>query len=74
MWHVSGWIIAVVAAVLLWGCGSEQDKMERGAVVDREVAAPESDREMEMTEAERRKAEMYEEEDRENELFEEAEK
>ena len=68
----SGWIAAAGAAVLLAGCGSEQDKMERGVAVDREVAVPESQTELDMTEAERRAAERDEEKKREAKLFEES--
>jgi hypothetical protein len=68
----SGWIAAAGAAVLLAGCGSEQDKMERGVAVDREVAVPESEKELDMTEAERRAAERDEEKKREARLFEES--
>jgi hypothetical protein len=68
----SGWIAAAGAAVLLAGCGSEQDKMERGVAVDREVAVPESEKELGMTEAERRAAERDEEKKREARLFEES--
>jgi hypothetical protein len=69
----SGWVVAAGAAVLLAGCGSEQDEMERGLVVDREVAAPESEDELGMTEAERRAAEEDEEQEREARLFDESE-
>ena len=68
----SGWIAAAGAVVLLAGCGSEQDKMERGVAVDREVAVPESQTELDMTEAERRAAERDEEKKREAKLFEES--
>ena len=66
-----GWIISAGAVLLLAGCGSDQDKMERGIAVDREVAVPESEKELEMTEAERRAAEREEEERREARRMEE---
>ena len=65
-------IVSAGTAALLAGCGSDQDKMERGIATDREVAAPESERELEMTEAERRAAEDDEEEAKEARLFEES--
>ena len=67
-----GLIVSIGAAVLLAGCGSDQDKMERGLVVDSEVAAPESAKELGMTEAERRAAEDAEEKAREARLFKES--
>jgi len=70
----SGWIVAAGAAVLLAGCGSEQSKMERGVAVDREVNVPQSEKELSMTEAERRAAEMDEEKKREAKLFEESQR
>jgi 2-keto-4-pentenoate hydratase len=38
------WMIPAGAALLLAGCGSDADKMERGIAVDREVAVPGEDR------------------------------
>lgn len=42
------------------GCGSEQSKMDRGDVVDREVAVPDSTADDAMTEAEREARETAE--------------
>jgi len=39
----------------LGACGSEESKMERGVAVDEEEAVPSSDKELEMTEEERKK-------------------
>jgi len=61
MRHKSGWIVSAGAAVLLAGCGSDPDKMERGIATGPEVAVPESEKELGMTEAERRAAEEDEE-------------
>lgn len=69
----SAGMLAAGMALLAAGCGSEQSKMERGVVVDREVAAPESERELEMTEAERRAAEQAQDKKKEAQLFEESE-
>ena len=63
-------ILAAGAALLAAGCGPEQEKMERGVVVDREVAVPDSERELRMTETERRAANEAEEEARESQVFE----
>ncbi len=68
----SRWIVSAGAAVLLAGCGSDPDKMERGIATGPEVAVPESEKELGMTEAERRAAEDEEERDREVRLFEES--
>lgn len=68
----SGLLVAAGAVVLLAGCGSDQDKMERGIATGPEVAVPESERELGMTEAERRAAEREEEQEREAKLFEES--
>lgn len=70
----SGIIVSAGAAVLLVGCGSEQSKMERGVAVDREVNVPQSEKELDMTEAERRAAEREEEKKREAKLFEESQR
>ena len=69
---VFGWIVSVGAAVLLAGCGSDQDKLERGVAVGPEVAVPESEKELRMTESERRAAEDEEEDKRAAELFKES--
>lgn len=63
-------ILAAGLALLVAGCGSEQDKMERGVVVDREVAVPDSNRELEMTTKQRKAANEATEEARESEVFE----
>lgn len=65
-------IVLAGTAVLLSGCGSDQDKMERGLVTEPEVAAPESEKELEMTEAERRAAELDEEQEQEAKLLKES--
>ena len=57
----SGWIVSVAAAVILAGCGSDPDKMERGIASDPEVAVPQSEKELGMTEAERRAQEEADE-------------
>ena len=69
---VFGWIVSAGAAVLLAGCGSDQDKLERGVATGPEVAVPESEKELRMTESERRAAEDEEEDKRAAELFEES--
>lgn len=72
----SAWIFTAGVALLLGACGSEESKMERGAVVDREVAVPQSKKELGMTEQERRAAEQAQEEKKEDEedrLFDESE-
>ena len=60
---------ALLAAVWLFGCGSEQSKLERGIAVDREEAVPEAAGELGETAAERRERIEKEDEERENELF-----
>jgi hypothetical protein len=70
----SGWIVSAGAAVLLVGCGSDQDKLERGIATGPEVAVPESEKELGMTEAERRADEEKEEKEREARLFEESQR
>ncbi len=65
-------VLAAGLGLLALGCGSEQEKMDRGVVVDREVAVPESDRELEKTEKQRQAAEEAEVEKRESERVEEA--
>ena len=55
-----GWIVAAGTAALLAACGSDQDKMERGVATGPEVAVPQSEKELEMSEAERRAAEVAE--------------
>jgi hypothetical protein len=69
---VFGWIVSAGAAVFLAGCGSDQDKLERGVATGPEVAVPESEKELRMTESERRAAEDEEEDKRAAELFEES--
>jgi hypothetical protein len=70
----SGWIVSAAAAVLIAGCGSDQDKLERGIATGPEVAVPESEKELGMTEAERRAAEEKEDEEREARRFEESQR
>jgi hypothetical protein len=62
------------SAVLLAGCGSDKDKLERGIATEPEVAVPESVKELEMTEAERRAAEEAEEAAQEARGFEESQR
>ena len=55
----SRWLVLGLALVGLMtpgplGCGSEDNKMERGLVVDQEEAVPESTKELQMTETERK--------------------
>jgi len=57
-------ILAVGIAMLVAACGSSESKLERGIETGSEVAVPESDAELGMTEAERRAAEIAEEEGR----------
>jgi hypothetical protein len=45
--------IVLIAACFALACGSQEDKMERGLTVDREMAAPGTAAEYDMTEAER---------------------
>jgi hypothetical protein len=67
-----GLIVVAGAAAILAGCGSDQDKMERGIATAPEVAVPQSKKELEMTEAERRAAAVDEDEEQEAKLFEES--
>jgi len=60
-----GIILMVGVVGLLAACGSDADKRERGIATGPEVAVPESEAELEMTEAERRAAENEEEEEQE---------
>jgi hypothetical protein len=57
-----GLALAFIAAGGPLGCGSEESKMERGLTVSPEEAVPMDEKEMEMTEAERRAKEAREEE------------
>lgn len=66
------WMLAAGGMLCLAGsvgCGSEQDKMERGVVVDREVNEPESTHELDMTQKERQAADQAQEEKKENKEF-----
>ncbi len=66
-------IIRVLGMVgLLAACGSDADKLERGIATDPEVAVPESEAELDMTEAERRAGENEEEEEQEAKLIDES--
>jgi hypothetical protein len=55
-------------------CGSEQSKLDRGMVVDPEVAVPNSPREDTLTEAQRLEQEEDEEDARSKARFDEAQK
>lgn len=68
----SGWIVSAVAALLLAGCGSDQNKRERGIATVPEVAVPESAEELGMTEAERQAENEEEEEKLEDRIFNES--
>jgi hypothetical protein len=66
-------LLAVPALLLApLGCGSEQSKMDRGVVVDREEAVPGSAADFDMTEAERRAKEEAEVEKKEAAAMEES--
>lgn len=65
--------LGALAAPGALGCGSEQSKMERGVVVDREVAVPDSQKELDMTQTERKKREEREVEQKETNEFDESE-
>ena len=66
-------IILVIGMVgLLAACGSDADKLERGIATDPEVAVPESEAELDVTEAERRAGENEEEEEQEAKLIDES--
>jgi hypothetical protein len=68
-------LFALVAGVAWLGCGrSEQGELERGLTVDREQAAPDSNRELEEPEAKRNKQLDKEEDQRSEQLFDEAER
>jgi hypothetical protein len=68
-----GFVLGLAVAVLVMGgplgCGSEESKMDRGVVVEREVAAPESAKDLDMTEAERRAQEERQTEAKEEKEF-----
>lgn len=65
-------ILVVGMVGLLAACGSDADKPERGIATDPEVAVPESEAELDMTEAERRAGENEEEEEQEAKLIDES--
>ena len=65
-------ILILGLGVALLGCGSEESKMERGLVVDDEMAAPGTEQEYEMTAEERRKQIEDEESMTEAEAFDRA--
>jgi outer membrane biogenesis lipoprotein LolB len=67
-----GLVVLASAAALLAGCGSDEDKMARGLSTSSEVAVPISEKQLEMTEAERRAAAEDEEERQEAKLFKES--
>jgi hypothetical protein len=64
--------IAIATATLLLGCGSPEDKRDRGLTVGQEDAVPSSDRELGMTEAERQKQKLAEDSVEEREAFDRA--
>jgi len=71
-WIVLGLALAALLTGVPFACGSEQSKLDRGAVVDQEEAVPESNKDLEMTEAERHAREVQQEEKKEAKEFEEA--
>jgi hypothetical protein len=71
MRRATAWILAGGAALLVAGCGSQKSEMERGVTVDQEVAAPESDKQLDMTDEERKAKENAEVENREAEIVDE---
>lgn len=64
--------IALAAACLLLGCGSQESKLDRGLVVGEEEAAPLSNQELGMTEDEREKQNVEEETVEERKAFQQA--
>lgn len=66
-------IIALMAVFSLPGCGSEENKLNRGVVVDREEAVPGTAHEFDMTDAERQQQLMDEDAKREAEDMDQAE-
>lgn len=66
---VGAGLAALGLGLSLLCCGSEESKMERGVVVDREEAVPGSAAEYDMTEAQRRAKEDAEEEKQEQALM-----
>ena len=66
--------IAIALASLGLACGSEESRMERGVAVDEEVAAPSSEGEDALDEAQRRAEEESEEERASAERFDEAQR
>jgi hypothetical protein len=71
-WIVLGLALAFLATGVPLGCGSEQSKLDRGLVVDQEQAVPESNKDLRMTEAQRRAQEEREVEKKEAKEIEEA--
>lgn len=70
-------LLAPLGLLLAFGalaCGSEESKMERGAAVDPEVAAPDSPQEDDLTDAQRLEQEDDEEDARSKARFDEAQK
>ena len=59
-WIVPGLVLLGLVTGGPLGCGSEENKMERGLVADQEQAVPESTKELQMTETERRAKEKRE--------------
>jgi hypothetical protein len=52
-WLALGLVLAGLVTAGPLGCGSEENKVERGLAVDQEEAVPESAKELQMTETER---------------------
>jgi len=73
-WIVLGLALAGLVSGGPFGCGGEENKIERGLVVEPEEAVPESDKYLEMTEAERRAQEEHKMEKKEAEEFDESQR
>jgi hypothetical protein len=71
-WIVLGLVLAGVVAGGPSGCGSKEDRAERGLVVNDENAVPESNKYEDMTEAQRRAREEHALEKKEAEEFNES--
>ena len=65
-------LVTLATAVALFGCGSEESKMERGMATGQEKAVPSATDELDMSEAERQLENAAEEASEENKAFEEA--
>jgi hypothetical protein len=64
-WILLGLALAALVTGFPFGCGSEQSKLDRGLVVDQEQAVPESNKDLNETEAQRRAREEREVEKKE---------